>query len=614
MIKLSLFSQIDTIKIDSVKTINLRNLIVTGYRPSTNTPISQKTLSNIDIVKDYHGQEITYILEKTPSVTTQSDGGQPNGYAFNIKSIQVQRGIGTSSNGTSSYGGSINFESKNGFEKEYNINTSIGSFNTQMYNISYGSGILKNKIAYYCGISSYSTDGYKKHSGGIGSSAFISGGYYDNVDILKLTAFAGVSSNNMAWLPTPDSLLNVDRTSNILSNLDIDKFYQEFIQLQEIHNFSNIFIVTNTIFYNNLSGMYNMHDALNITPTWCYEANYKSNFYGYGLNMKLNNDFFKINAGVDLNMYDRRHYGSGISDYDGTYDNTGYKNNFSIYAKPEYNIGKFNMYADIQIRNVNFRYNDNKNLGNYFTKQWQPFINYRLGANYTYNEYQKFYLYVGQSKREPTRTDMFGGNEYNIIIKDLNPETVSDIEIGYKLNTKKISINANFYYMYFNNQYISTGKISIDNSMMVMKSVDKSFRSGIEIDGKYEIIKNLTTSNSTTISYNKIISDGLNHMLYSPFFITNQNIEYEYNNFYINISFRYISKSYIDLNDENSYCPEYSTLNSEIGFKNKNIDISVSGINLTNTYYYTSGNLTYGEKCYFVGAPISFYTSLKIKI
>ena len=641
---LTSYSQVSTN--DTLKVVKLNDVEVIGIRPSTNTPISQKTMTSLDISKDFHGQEMIYVLEKTPSVTTQSDGGQPQGYtyfrirgidqtrinvtlngspfnepedqgayysnypgfALNIKSLQIQRGVGTSSNGTSSYGGSINYESKDGLEKGFNGNLTVGSLNTQMYNINYGSGLLKNKLALYGSLSTYTSDGYRYHSGGYGSSAFIAGGYYGDKDIIKLTSFLGSSTNRMAWLPTPESQINIDRKTNVLSDLDKDGFNQDFIQLQEIHNFSSDFIVTNTLFYNNLIGMYNMH--FDIYPT--YIANYKSNFYGYSTNFKFNINKFKINTGLSINLYDRQHFGNGIVDYDGTYDNVGHKNEYSAYIKPEYSIGKFNIYGDLQLRNVNFTYHDNKNLGKDYTKQWSPFLNPRVGASYKLTDIEKVYVYIGQSQREPTRTDMFGGTEYNLGITDLTPETVNDYELGYKLNTNNLNINVNLYYMNFYNQFIPTGKISTLNSMMIMTSVDRSFRSGIEFDGKYQILDNFSTSNNTTLSYNKILSNGLDYMLYTPNVIVNQDVEYIYKNFYINISVRYLSKSYIDLNDNSAFCPDYTILNAKIGYIDKHIDLSVSGMNLSNANYYTSGNISYGEKCYFVGTPISFYTTLKI--
>ena len=208
LLTISLYAQ------DTTKTIKLTDIEVTGVRTKTNTPISQKILTQKDIGKSYQGQEMSFILDKTPSIISQSDGGQPNGYttfrmrgidqtrvnmtlngvplnepedqgvyfsnypnfAINIKSMQIQRGVGTSANGTASYGGSINFEGKSGVEKEATAQVGYGSFNTQRANVTYGSGISKRNLAIYTGLSAYQSDGYKYNSGGKGYSAFLSGG------------------------------------------------------------------------------------------------------------------------------------------------------------------------------------------------------------------------------------------------------------------------------------------------------------------------------------------------------------------------------------------------------------------------------------------------------
>lgn len=641
----------DTLKVDSLKTVDLNDVVVLGIRPGVNVPITQKTITSLDIKKDYHGQEMTYILEKTPSVTTQSDGGHPNGYTYfrirgidqtrinvtlngsplnepedqgtyysnypgfatYMKSIQVQRGVGSSSNGTASYGGSINFESKDGLDKGTNIEVSVGSFNTQTYNVNYGTGLKKNKMAYFGGFSKYKSDGYRQHSGGNGVSGFFSGGYFGEKDVIKLTAFTGTCTNQMAWLPTPESLIKLDRTTNILPEIDVDEFKQTFIQLQETHKYSNNFVRTSNLFYNKLSGGFWMTD-------YNYNANYSSNFYGYNTNFMIKGKKFMTNVGLNASMYDRTHYGSGVGvNYDSAYYNTGKKNELSFYVKPEYNFGKFNFFGDFQLRNLKFDYiNDNNgtSVSELSTIIQTSFINYRFGTTYQLNNTEKLYTYFGKSEREPNRTDMFNGNEWinNTSISSINynTEKVMDFEFGYKLNTEKLIMNTNFYFMYFKDQYLPTGKYD-SNSLMQMTSVGKSYRTGIEYDVKYKILESLTTSNITTLSFNDILGDN-RVVLYSPNVIINQDIEYTYKNFYVNLTGRFLSDSYINMNNKNDISPSYITLNSRVGYVNKNLDLSVSCINMTNTEYYTYGNVSVdGTKNYFVGTPMSFYTTLKFK-
>lgn len=658
------FSQV----VDTLKTVCLNNIEVIGIRPVANTPISQKTITSLDISKNYHGEEMTYILEKTPSITTQSDGGQPNGYTyfrirgidqtrinvtFNgsplnepedqgayysnypgfatyIKSIQVQRGIGTSSNGTASYGGSINFESKDGLDKGINGNFTIGSFNTKQISTSYGSGLLKNKMAFFGGISAYTTDGYRYNSGGNGISAFFSGGYFGTNDVVKLITFTGMSFNQMAWLPTPEHLIKIDRKTNILSEDEVDKFNQSMVQLQYIHSFKNNNIITSNIYYNRLDGKYSVmflnSDILNwynvpIDSTKTndiFNYNLGSNFFGGFVNYKIILNNLDINTGLHLNTYNRKHLGVGNVNNSISYENIGYKKELSAYIKTKYTINKLLFYGDVQLRKPIFNYkqitqNSNSNLTDTLSVKWGVFVNPMLGVTYKLSKTENLYTSIGLTHREPTRNDMFGGDDYYGLIS-IKPESVIDYELGYKINTDRLNFNINLYYMYFNNQYIPSGKFT-DVGLMNMVNVNKSYRTGIEIDGKYKICKTLTTSNSTTLSYNKILDNNISYMLYSPNIIFNQDIEYAYKNFYINLSVKYISDSYINLNNKNDISNNYTTLNTKIGLMQQIFDISLSCINLTNTKYYTFGNVSNdGIKNYFVGTPISFYVTLSFNL
>ena len=289
-------------------------------------------------------------------------------FSTNIKSIQVQRGVGTLSNGTASFGGSINFESKDGLEKEGNLGTSIGSFNTRSTYVNYGTGLLKNNTAFYGGVSYYSSDGYRYDSDGDGISGMFSGGYFGRNDVIKLTTFTGKSKNQMAWLPTPDSLIHKDRRTNILSDREKDSFNQSMVQLQYTHSFDNNSILTSMLYYNNLNGIYGvMLDSIvlgsewyNVNPTKdvdLFNYNLHSNLFGGFVNYKVIFNKFNINTGVHMNTYNRRHIGK--SDVDTlSYNNIGYKNEISGYVNTKYKIGNFILFGDVQVRYTEFKYND----------------------------------------------------------------------------------------------------------------------------------------------------------------------------------------------------------------------------------------------------------------
>ncbi len=358
-----LLLSIQVVAQDTTKTVKLTDIEVTGVRTDTKTPISQKILTKEDIGKSYQGQEMSYILDKTPSVTSQSDGGQPNGYttfrmrgidqtrinmtlngvplnepedqgvyfsnypnfATNIKSLQIQRGVGTSANGTASYGGSLNFEGKTGTEKETSVQMGYGSFNTQRANISHGSGINKHGLAFYTGLSAYQSDGYKYNSGGSGYSAFVSCGYYGEKNVIKFTGFTGRSINQMAWLAVSDSSIKADPRTNYNPKGENDDFTQSFGQLQYVRSITKNSTLTTTGYYNRLNGVWGMF----VSPTDLMKFKLGSNFYGIMSNYHLEANKFTLNVGVHGNTYDRTHIGS--IDTTHLYTNIGTKVDYSIY-------------------------------------------------------------------------------------------------------------------------------------------------------------------------------------------------------------------------------------------------------------------------------------------
>jgi len=640
MSAMTLFSQNDSIKRDSVKTINLNDIVVTGYRPNINTPISQKTLTSIDINSQYFGQEMIYILGNTPAVNTQSDGGHLNGYtyfsirgidqtrvnvslngcplnepedfgiyfsnypgfAMSIKSMQIQRGIGTSTNGIASYGGSINFESKNGLEKSINVNISNGSFETQTINASYASGLINNKFSLFANVSEYSSDGYRYNSGGSGYSGFISGGYYGTNDVFKLTAFTGRSLNKMAYLASPIDSINKDSRHNPISG-DGDDFSQSFVQVQNIHSTSKDFVFTSTVYYNRLDGKFEAFGDY---------AQFGSNFIGVMTNYLIVLNNLKINTGFHLNEYERQHNGTYYGTY---YTNTGNKSEGSFYTKFNYDIKKFNIYADLQLRNVKFTYDGDKPM----KRQNWTFINPRFGCTYNISEKENAYFSIGNTNREPTRSNMFGGKENFDSLYNIIPETATDYELGYNLATEKFRIQANLFYMDFKNEITLAGAPA-SNALPITTTVDRSFRTGAESDLTYKISNNFTTNNITALLYSKfhMNSDNISRTpLFSPLLMTSQDIECTYGSLLINLCGQVSTDAYISLsNEKNRIIPAYFLLNLKISYQcTKNLSLTVRGNNLTNTRFYTGGYVdNNGDNCYFIGTPINFYTTLSIKL
>lgn len=623
---------------DTTKVVSLTDIEVTGVRTNSNTPISQKTLTSDDIHKTYQGQEMSYILDKTPSITSQSDGGQPNGYttfrlrgidqtrinmtlngvplnesedqgvyfsnypnfALNVKSMQIQRGVGTSSNGTASYGGSINFESKTGIDRGLSAEYGYGSFNTNHINATYSSGINEHKLALFASVSGYTSDGYKYNSSGQGCSAFLSTGYYGGKNVIKFTGFTGRSMNQMAWLAVSEADIKLDPKTNYNPKGENDDFTQSFAQLQYVRSLTTHSTLTTTGYYNRLDGIWGMY----VSPTDLMKFKLGSNFYGIQSNYLLEVNKLVLNIGVHANAYNRLHNGSigGISQY----TNTGYKNEYSIYSKIGYTIGKFNVYGDLQARKVSFIYVGDSTMTpfNWF------FLNPKGGITFNYSNHVNYYFSIGQNHREPTRTDLFSGNDNLITVNKLVPESVIDYEFGSNLNINKLSLQYDFYYMDFKNELTFAGGLG-PNGLNLMSSVSKSYRSGVEIDLNYKLFKGFSITNSSNYSYCRIKGDGKEYQpLYTPNLIINQGLLYTYKGFYIGASAKYHSKSYIN-SDNTLYTPEFIIYNATLGYTTKHYSIDLQGVNLMNTRYYTSGYTIGTDKYLYVNTPLSGYITLK---
>lgn len=622
-------------KIDTNKIDQLDRVIVMGIRGDKKTPITQKTISKKEISQFYQGQEIPILLDKNPSITSQSDGGHVQGYTYFrirgidqtrinmtlngaplnepedqgvytsnypgftnvIQSIQIQRGVGTSSNGVSSYGGSISFLSQSGLNKSSELDIGCGSFNTKRINFSNSTGLNKKNFALFTNISAYSSDGYRYNSGGNGYSLFISGGYYKNFNILKFTTFTGRSINQMAWLAVSENDIKHDRRTNYNKGDANDKFNQTFGQLQWTKILNKYSKFSSNIFYNRLDGSY---DYFRSGKRSLFLG---SNFYGIISNYSIIKKNIKFNFGISLNTYDRKH------DNKDQYINKGIKNELSSFTKLSYDIQKVTFFGDAQYRYTNFKYYGDVKLNKL---EWN-FFNPKAGIIYTKNKFLNYYFSVGTTKREPTRTNLFSGDDNLVSLNKILPEKVIDYELGLNFKNNRLSVQSNFYYMNFHNEITPIGPMGA-NSLPLMINVDKSFRNGIEIDFTYKSVFDiLTFYTNLNISHNK--SNNKNNEFeppYTPNFTMNQFITVNYNKLSFNINSKYQSKSYISFDNKYSI-PGFVIFGSNISYEYNSYTFVLQGNNLLNNKYYTSGYVDSGIKYLYTNALSNFYFTIKKK-
>jgi iron complex outermembrane recepter protein len=652
-------SAYDTIIISEIDEITIE-----GIRSDSKTPISKKILTFKDIDINSYSQELPLLLDRTPNITSSTDGGHNQGYTYfrlrgidqtrinmtlegvplnepedqgvyfsnfpdfsnSIKSMEIQRGVGTSSNGVASYGGSINFEALKGTEKPgTEVQLGYGSFNTKKYSIEHSTGLLKNKTSFYVRVSDFGTDGYKDHSGNSGSSVFVSGNYYGESDIINVILFTGGCYNQMSWFAVDKETIENNPRTNYNTEREYDNFYQSMalVKYKKLINKHNNF--TTTLFYNRLDGDWRLENywmlSYRVDNNWNDGENLniyqlKSNFYGIIYNYNYKTKDLKVNLGINGNIYERTHF-MNIEDSveigNEIYRNTGYKYDLSSYLKVGYDINRLTLFSDLQLRNTMFRYDGDYTMDN---MSW-TFFNPKGGLMYNFTNKINVYGFVGNSHREPTRTDIFVGEDEPTTHIDIKPEEVLDYELGVNLKYNKVVGQFNLYYMDFNNEITLLGALG-SNSLPLMTNVENSFRSGVELDLIYKPNDILRFGFNSAYSENKINDGGkLFEPLYTPKLIFNGNvgINDKEDKYSLRLETKYHSESYINW-DNTMVTPSFYVFNAQLKISMEKYSLFLRMNNIFDKLYYTNGYADYSSlgltEFYFVNPPRNFMITLKI--
>lgn len=661
------YASVDSLKKDTLKLLNLEEVSINSVRADRNLPVTETSFKKNDIENNYTGQEMPIILARTPSVTWYSDGGNYTGYSYlrlrgldqtrvnftlngvplnepedqgayfsnypdflnSIHSIQVQRGVGLSTNGTAAFAGSVNMESPHLNDSSYTeLSSSYGSYNTYRVSPEFSTGLLKNNWSFYGRYSNVSSDGFKEHSGTKGQSFFFSGGYIGKKGVFKFTSFTGVSKNQMAYLAVSDSVLKHNYRTNNLTQDEKDEFKQTLAMVQYIAPIGQKSTITSTLYYNYLEGGYSILFAPDL-----YNYSVKSNFYGSLVNYQYQRNSLKINAGVHGNTYNREHYSSILPNESKLlYKNNGIKNEFSSFLKLSYQVKQLTFFGDLQYRYAEFNYQSDKNIPlNIASVNWQ-FINPKAGLSYLIKNKHVLYASIGRTSREPTRNDMFAGYDnidslnYNEIgsLNRVKPETVTDVELGIKLLYQKCKVEFNVYDMEFKNEIAAIGQLSYIG-LPLRKNVPSSFRRGVELNLSATPIKHLCINTQANWSYNRIKTyttdyDSLTYKnvqpLLTPNLVINQSVGYSFAKWLTaEISARYMSQSYLDNSNKNKYItPPSVTFNAAICvnfLKQHSINFMVN--NITDQKYYTSGYVQSSQPYYFAMATRNYFVTLKLR-
>jgi len=545
------------------------DVVVSATRASKNSATTFRNLDKAELAKNNLGQDLPYLLNQTPSVVVTSDAGAGVGYtglrirgsdatrinvtlngiplndaesqgsffinlpdfASSVDNIQIQRGVGTSTNGAGAFGGSLNIQTTTRRDSAYaELNNTYGSYDTWKNTVSLGSGLIANKFTFDGRLSRIKSDGYVDRASSNLKSFFVSGAYYGKKDILRANVFSGTEKTYQAWNGISQEMLLTNRRHNDFTyDNQTDNYQQDHYQLFYTRNITSQLVANAALHYTYGRGYYeeykedrNLEDygippvvlggVIQDTSDLVRRLWLDNDFYGvtYSLNYTPKNDLNFVLGGA-YNEYKGRHFDEVIwaqfANYDGTEsirhrynDNDAFKTDFNVFGRANYQLGKFNLFGDLQYRRVYYSYFGIDPNGDPAQQNATlDFFNPKAGITYNFNDKSNAYASVAVGNKEPNRRDFTDSN----INSRPKPENLTDIEAGYRTQFSNFSVGINGFAMFYKDQLINTGKLN-DVGGQTRQNVPDSYRAGIEVDGKWQIFKKLSWAVTATLSRNKI--------------------------------------------------------------------------------------------------------------
>lgn len=593
--------------------------------PEQIKPLTTATY-DAEFIESSMGEEPSLLLSKTPSIISYSENGNYQGYSYirlrgidqtrinfnldgiplnegedqgaylsnfsqfleGVDQVEIERGAGISPN-TSSYVGSISFISEPLFKpKKSQVRVSVGSYNTLRTSVSSKHINDNGDFSISYGGSVSSGDGYRNNTHNDGQGLHLIVGKKFGNSTLKLINITGRQVNDLGWLGSTQGHIDLDRRHNQNDVSEDDNFLQSISGLTYTNYLSDNVTLRTTTYYNYLKGNYDFNLGTflyDVPSTNNFNYDLKHQMYGGLFNIDYSIGNLNITNGYHLNSYSRRHIGSELSRV--FYTNTGYKTEFSTNLNADYNIGDIKLYSNVQYRRPTFSYEGSVPMDDI---TWN-FFNHKSGVSY-----KGFYYSYGSVSREPSRTDLFAGEDDLIQLSDVTHEVAHNHELGYR----KGSVSFNIYRMDFDNEIVLDGQLG-PNSLPIKSNVANSYRQGIEASVDHSI-GNVEFGLAANLSQNTVEQDNeeFTHTQ-SPSRVFNSYVGYDFKILDVRLTNRNQSSLFIDLANTQvveGYNNFDLLLSSELL---EGLTISTEIRNLFNTEYYQTGNQNvFGEPTYFV--------------
>lgn len=568
---------------DSIDHIQLEEVIVSGTRAGQNTPVSYSNISASDIKKQNAARNIPAILQTTPSLVAFTEDGLGvgnthfrirgtdatrinvtlNGMPLNnpetqevfwvnlpdlsnsLQNIQIQRGVGTSTNGSAAFGASISLQTTGARTEPYGeASTAIGSYGTFLSNIATGTGVLNNGLSFDARFSRVLGNGYIKNGSVNHTNFYAAVSHYTDKQLIRLSYLKGIQHTGITWEGiSPEQMEEFGRRYNpagvyyddagnkLVYDNETDNYYSDILQLTLSRELTPFLSLNAGLSYNYGYGYYENYrynreySDFGLEPQTIDGVTYEktdfvrqklmeNDFYVANLGMNYAKDKLNLTFGSMYSYYYGDHFGklpwikhnNNIAENYEWYQNLGVKTELNFFTKAEYQLNKIiSLFGDLQYRRVNYDFSgmddDLMDLTGEFTYN---FFNPKAGVFMQINNQSRLYASVAVGQREPLRADLKDGIKGESQ-EQIQPERMIDYELGYSFtNSEGMKLGANLYLMDYHNQMVQTGRLT-DIGYKLMENVKDSYRAGVEIEASITLLNNkIRIDANATLSQNKI--------------------------------------------------------------------------------------------------------------
>ena len=638
-------AEVDT-QLDTLKSVELQNVQVVATRATKKTPVAFTNMSQEQLKAVNFGQDIPYLLSLTPSITMTSDAGNGIGYtslrvrgtdpsrinitangipmndaesaqlywvnmgdfASSVQSMQIQRGVGTSTNGSGAFGATLNMQTENiGVKPFIGLDLSGGSYYSHKQTLRFGTGLIGGHWGVQGRLSNIGSKGYLERASTKLNSYFLQAGYFGDNTVVKFITFNGVEETYHAWNYTSkyEQSLYGRRYNSCGEYYDANGNTRYYDNQTDNYHQQNYQLIWNQHLAHGLS----LNAALHYTRGDGYYEEYKRKrtLFEYDLDnamtwaksdlvrqKKMANDFYGVVASL---FYDNQKnlqatFGGGWNKYDGDhfglvkwvkspvdallpdhkyYDNNAKKTDFNVYGKVSYEFLRgLSAFVDLQYRHLGIKMHgptdeinwDNNQRIVYDMEETYNFFNPKFGLNYDINAQHKIYASYAIAHKEPTRNNF--ENNINAELEMPKSERLNDLELGYKYQSQVFTAGVNFYWMKYKDQFVLTGEIDKIGEA-ITRNVPKSYRLGVELEAAVKPVdwfrwdvnatwaKNRVKGITVKLTDKSIADLGEQPLAFSPDWIANNIFTFNYKGLKASIQSQYVGEQYMTNTGFKSY-------------------------------------------------------------